>query len=267
MEKISTPPFWSAALLSTVALAACASDPETIPPFYGLASDAGRSASNGGSTGGSSGGTTASTGGTSTAGSGGTGASSAAGGTGGPGFGGGGTLAGSGGTLGGSGMGGASAGAGGGAGTGPGGRGGAGSGFGGSAGTGGRGGATAGGAGRAAAGSGGSAGGGTSLFAPVGALVQTTCADADCHGGKERPSLLNTNPATLYNTLINTAVRQCGSDRLATANDPANSALLELVQHQCGAFVMPEGCMANPCIDADAIATITAWIQAGAPAP
>jgi hypothetical protein len=43
--------------------------------------------------------------------------------------------------------------------------------------------------------------------------------------------------------------------------------LLELVQHQCGTFVMPDGCTTNPCISAADIATITAWIQAGAPAP
>jgi hypothetical protein len=118
-----------------------------------------------------------------------------------------------------------------------------------------------------AGGAAGAAGSGSALFTPVGALINTTCAKADCHGGKERPSLTNTNPTTLYNTLKSTSVRQCGSDRLATPNDPANSALLELVQHQCGTFVMPDGCMTNPCISAADIATITQWIQAGAPAP
>ncbi|HEX5100504.1 MAG TPA: hypothetical protein VFV94_13440 [Polyangiaceae bacterium] len=105
------------------------------------------------------------------------------------------------------------------------------------------------------------------LYSRPWALIAKTCADTDCHGGKERPSLTNTNPTTLYNTLKNTTVRQCGSDHLATPNDPANSALLELVQHQCGNFVMPDGCMTNPCISAADIATITTWIQAGAPAP
>ena len=134
-------------------------------------------------------------------------------------------------------------------------------------GAGGRGGAAGASAASGASGASGSAGTGSALFTPVGVLINKTCATADCHGGKERPSLSNTNPTTLYNTLKSTSVRQCGSDRLATPNDPANSALLELVQHQCGTFVMPDGCMMNPCISTADIATITAWIQAGAPAP
>jgi len=124
-----------------------------------------------------------------------------------------------------------------------------------------------GGSGGAMSGAAGSAGNAAALFTPVGTLIQMTCATAACHGGRQRPSLSDTNPTTLYNTLKSTAVRQCGSDRLATPNDPANSALLELVQQQCGTFVMPAGCNTNPCISASDIATITAWIQAGAPAP
>ena len=123
------------------------------------------------------------------------------------------------------------------------------------------------GAGTGAVAGGGGMTGDTVTFASVAAIVQATCGATNCHGRRERPTLTNANLTTLYTTLTGTAVQQCGSDHLAKANDKANSALLELVQHQCGTFVMPDGCTDNPCIDAASLATITAWIDAGAPGP
>ncbi len=84
------------------------------------------------------------------------------------------------------------------------------------------------------------------------AIVQRDC--VSCHG-----SFAN------YNTLTTHAVSRCGGDTLAKANDPANSAFLELVQGQCGGFLMPRGCTKAPCISATDMQTFTSWIAAGAP--
>src|SRR5262245_17036813 len=110
----------------------------------------------------------------------------------------------------------------------------------------------------AGAGSGGTAGGATtSTFPAVRDLIVEVCADATCHGGRERPSLTATN---LYTTLTNTAVRQCGNDRLVTPGDTANSAILELVNGQCGNLLMPENCMEAPCLGPAEQMIISSWI-------
>lgn len=220
----------------------------------------------GGSTGGTgTGGTSLATGGTAT-GTGGTamatggsfgmsGAGGSSGFAGSAALGGRGGAAGAGGTFGASGSGGFGAGRGGGFG------------FGGaSAGAGGRGLGGRGGASGASAG--GSAGSGATVpFSAVAAIFQTQCASSSCHGGRQRPSLTSSNLTTLYNTLMTTTVRQCGSDHLATPNDPNNSAIMELVNWQCGNFVMPEGCQSNPCFNSNDMSTLSAWINEGAPGP
>jgi len=70
---------------------------------------------------------------------------------------------------------------------------------------------------------------------------------------------------TTYATFTSHSVSQCGGDTLARANDPANSGFLELVQGQCGGFLMPRGCGVAPCIPQSEIDTVTSWIRAGAP--
>ncbi len=141
---------------------------------------------------------------------------------------------------------------------------------------GGNGGATTmfGGAGRGGrAGSGGASMGGTtgsggaSSFSAVAAIFNSQCGTSACHGGRQSPNLTSSNLTTLYSTLTNTTVRQCGSDHLVTKSDTANSAVLELVQHQCSNFVMPQGCTQNPCLSSADMTTLTSWIQAGAPGP
>ena len=106
-------------------------------------------------------------------------------------------------------------------------------------------------------------GGVSSTFAQVAAIVDQSCGASTCHGGRENPPL--TNDANLYNTLISDTVRQCGNNALVTPNNPGASALLMLVNGQCGNLIMPEGCQQTPCLSAADIATITAWINAGAP--
>jgi len=104
--------------------------------------------------------------------------------------------------------------------------------------------------------------GGASAFAEVSKIIVATCASATCHGGRRNPNL---TAANLYSTLTSTSVRQCGNDRMVTARDTANSALLEVVNGQCGNFVMPQGCDILPCIAAPELKTITDWVLAGAP--
>ncbi len=144
-----------------------------------------------------------------------------------------------------------------------------GSGFGntgpGGAGAGGRGGGgSGGGAGTGPAGgvtSGGAAGANGATFAQVSDIIVRVCASSMCHGGRRNPNL---TAANLYTTLTGTSVRQCGNDRLVTARDTANSALLEVVSGKCGNLVMPEGCDVTPCLDPPELKTITDWITAGA---
>ena len=106
-------------------------------------------------------------------------------------------------------------------------------------------------------------GGAGVTFAQVAAIVDQSCGAATCHGGRENPPL--TNDANLYNTLLSDTVRQCGNNALITPNNAATSALLMLVNGQCGNLIMPEGCQNTPCWSAADIATVTAWINAGAP--
>ena len=140
----------------------------------------------------------------------------------------------------------------------------AGSGAGSFGGTPGAGNATGGSTGIAGSGTPGSAGatGGASGFAAVTAIITRTCATATCHGGRRSPNL---SAANLYTTLTSTAVSECGNDRLVTAGDTANSALLQLVNGQCEGLLMPATCDAPPCLEAPDMKTISDWIAAGAP--
>lgn len=97
-------------------------------------------------------------------------------------------------------------------------------------------------------------------FAAVSSIIQANC--AICHGSR-MPRL--TNSANLYKTLTSTTVKECGGNALVKPNDPANSALLMLPNWECDDLVMPQGCVDMPCLTDTELATITAWINAGAP--
>jgi uncharacterized membrane protein len=88
-------------------------------------------------------------------------------------------------------------------------------------------------------------------YAEVRTIVQRRC--VPCHAS-----------FATYATFTTHRVGNCGSDTLSKANDPANSAFLELVQGQCGSFLMPRGCRTAPCIPASEIQTVTSWVNAGA---
>jgi hypothetical protein len=91
-----------------------------------------------------------------------------------------------------------------------------------------------------------------------------TCATASCHTPNYiKPDLSDTNH-DLYTVLTTTMVSRCGGAPLVKPGDAANSAMVKLVQHQCGAFVMPQGCTDPVCISDTDLNSITSWINAGA---
>ena len=118
-------------------------------------------------------------------------------------------------------------------------------------------------------GAGGSGGGSsTGTFASVASILSTNCGAPACHGGgPDGQKLVLNDMATLYDALMTTVVHYCDSKLLVVPNDPANSALTMLPTWQCYYFVMPMGCLGEPtpCLPAEDLSSITAWISAGAP--
>ncbi len=102
-------------------------------------------------------------------------------------------------------------------------------------------------------------------------VVGMRCGLAGCHGtGAQKPALANNS--SLYNTLKTFTVKECGGKALVVPSDATNSSLIKLMKWQCtdasnGPFVMPQGCIDDPCLSAQEIATLTGWIAAGAPGP
>jgi hypothetical protein len=105
--------------------------------------------------------------------------------------------------------------------------------------------------------------GATVTFSSIATTIQQNCGQAACHGGGRPPNLQNT--ATLIANLTSTVVHECGDHPLVTPGDPTKSALLDLPTWKCMDFVMPLGCVDDPCLKAEDLAALTAWIQAGAP--
>jgi hypothetical protein len=158
--------------------------------------------------------------------------------------------------------------------TGSGGRGtgGSGTGTGGAAtGTGGRG------TGGGASGTGGGSGGGsTGTFAAAAAIFGTSCGTGMCHQGGAHVDLRNT--AGLRDRIVSKMVSgtnsmaSCQTKTYIVPNNPAMSVISQIIKAAvtgCGAR-MPDDCStssANPrrCLTTEQIATIDAWINAGAP--
>lgn len=111
---------------------------------------------------------------------------------------------------------------------------------------------------------GGSGGGATATvaFSQVSAILTMNCGKAGCHAmGGVSPTLTG---SMLHATLTTRTVARCSGNTLAKAGDTANSALVKLLNKQCGSFVMPPTCSTTPCLGAADVATITNWIQSGA---
>jgi hypothetical protein len=146
-----------------------------------------------------------------------------------------------------------------------------GSGGGGTAGTGGyTGQAGASGSGGASAGAAGTAGAAgftlTATFDGLATYMQQNCGLPKCHGGAvDGPDLVFVDRSTLYNILTTRVVMPCSNRILVVPGKPEESALLMLPNWECTDFVMPMGCIEDPCLPEADIATIRAWIAAGAP--
>jgi len=103
-------------------------------------------------------------------------------------------------------------------------------------------------------------------FAHVAGIMQENCGFPACHGGgPDGQDLIFVNPATLYTNLTTKVVMACNNNILVVPGDPNNSALLKLPTWQCTDFVMPQGCIEDPCLKETELASIRAWITAGAP--
>jgi hypothetical protein len=115
-----------------------------------------------------------------------------------------------------------------------------------------------------AAGSGGSGGAVTGTFASVSAYLSGYCATSTaCHGtGASRVVLRGT---ALYGTLTSKTVAKCSGEALVVPNDPAASALYDVLTGGCGKFFMPPACTSAPCGTADNIKLVETWIKSGAP--
>lgn len=124
------------------------------------------------------------------------------------------------------------------------------------------------GSGVAGSGTAGGPSGQTATLSAVAAILKESCGALSCHGGgPEGRDVVFTDPATLYQTLTTTVVAPCNNKPLVTPGQSANSALLMLPTWQCDDFVMPQGCFDDPCLPTADLATISAWIDAGAPNP
>jgi hypothetical protein len=110
------------------------------------------------------------------------------------------------------------------------------------------------------------------MFTTVSSLLNTTCGVSTCHGtgvGAHMPTLTNTNPQTLHTNLTTFMVPECGNKPLVDPGDPTNSAIISLVNKDCGQLFMPASCspQMDPCIPQADIDTLTDWIEGGAPGP
>ncbi len=99
-------------------------------------------------------------------------------------------------------------------------------------------------------------------YSTVATIVGRSCTAAKCHGRDEEP--LIAADATLPHFLTTTVVEECDNLPLITPGEPANSALVRLVNWECGELVMPDTCRRVPCLDSADFEKLKAWIEQGA---
>lgn len=143
------------------------------------------------------------------------------------------------------------------------------------------GGSTGGSAGKGGGGSGGgggSAGGGsTATFAQVTTIINSSCATGMCHNATSGQLNFKTPSPDLYTVLttaIPSSVAHCKGTTLVVPSNAAGSFLASVVKAKAtcknnGADEsiarMPDNCNGNSCLSTAQIATISDWINAGAP--
>lgn len=96
-------------------------------------------------------------------------------------------------------------------------------------------------------------------------LINQTCAAASCHVPNYIPPDLSDAKNDLYEILTGTSIMRCAGAPLVVPGDPASSALIQVVKHECGTLVMPLGCTEPICIVDSSLQMLTTWIAAGAP--
>jgi len=101
-----------------------------------------------------------------------------------------------------------------------------------------------------------------------------TCAAAPCHGvgGAAPPAdplaLPSNDDQLLYTSLLSYVSKACNGMKLVEPGNPAQSALVTILEGPCGATPrMPYGCteQAGDCIPAEYVAAVAQWIESGAP--
>lgn len=98
-------------------------------------------------------------------------------------------------------------------------------------------------------------------FQTITQIMTRNCTVSSCHRPGRNPSF--TNASTLHNTLMTFNEAACNTP-LVTPGDPDRSAVLSIVEGECGLFRMPPTCFDAPCIPVDDIQTFTAWVLQGA---
>ena len=105
--------------------------------------------------------------------------------------------------------------------------------------------------------------GSSAAFTQVSAIFGKNCGIAGCHADKQSPRLAA--DSKLYATLTaGTVLAECDYTKLIEPGDPAKSALVRLMNRQCGSFTMPPSCSKTPCLPSADLKLLSDWIQAGA---
>lgn len=119
-------------------------------------------------------------------------------------------------------------------------------------------------------------GGGTGTFAEVATILGTSCGTGTCHQGGTHQDLRN--DAGLHDRIVGKmpvgtkANAMCLTKTLVVPSNPATSVISQVIKAAtpgCTNARMPDNCPggmpARACLTAAQIATIDAWITAGAP--
>lgn len=104
-------------------------------------------------------------------------------------------------------------------------------------------------------------------FYEVQGILLSSCVLVSCHSPLYNlPNLSNyDSEAMLHERLLSYQVKNCNDANFVKPGEPENSAVLKVVNHGCGDFIMPPLCE-DPCLDPVSFASLEAWIKAGAPA-
>lgn len=102
-------------------------------------------------------------------------------------------------------------------------------------------------------------------FADIRSYLMGYCATSTaCHGTGAREIVFLGDD--LFALLMEHTVPRCNGQPLVVPNEPAGSALYNVLTGGCGNFRMPPGCTRAPCGTDENLGVVESWIQSGAPA-